>query len=226
MQIGIVDAICRGAAAMGHVGLGDLFWAFLMWTVMMVATMLPTAVPATLLFTALSERRSSRAKAGSLEIFYVAGYLAAWMAYSAPAALAQWSLLRLQMLSPMAMSANRILSVAVLVAAGLFQFSSLKEACLSKCRTPLAFFLAEWRDGAHGAFVVGLRHGGYCVACCWALMAVMFVVGTMNVVWMGILTIFVLGEKLAPRSWRVSQASGVVLLAWAAWVGFGALLPN
>ncbi|HGH4624788.1 TPA: DUF2182 domain-containing protein [Enterobacter hormaechei] len=218
MQTGAAEGMHHRSGERVHHGMQGLLSGFVMWSVMMAAMMLPTVVPATSLFTAFSLRRASAEKARLNSVFYVLGYLAAWIGYCVPAALTQWGLLHLQVLNQMTMTTNKVLSVAVLVTAGVFQFTSLKESCLSRCRTPLSFFLAEWRDGRYGAIIVGLRHGIFCVACCWALMAVMFVVGTMNLLWMGLLTLLVLCEKVLPRSWRVSQISGAGLLAWAGWI--------
>lgn len=192
--------------------------AFVMWTVMMAAMMLPAAVPAVSLFGALSRRRHPERSAAATTALYVAGYLGAWVLYSALGAPAQWLLTRLALLSPMAASADTLFSAAVLFGAGLFQLTPLKHACLAKCRSPLAFFLAEWRDGGRGAFALGLRHGGYCVGCCWALMAVLFVCGVMNLLWMALLTAFLLLEKVAPAGWKLDRIAGVALIATAAWV--------
>lgn len=211
-------------AAMPGGGLQELALAFAMWCAMMAAMMVPTVVPALRLFMSLSRRRSPAVSAATRGAMYAAGYLAAWIAYAAPAALAQWALTRVALLSPMVESTSVVLSGAILLAAGIFQFTPLKDACLAKCRTPFAFFLAEWRDGAGGALAVGLRHGGYCVACCWALMAVMFVVGAMNLLWMVLFTVFVLGEKLAPARWRLSRISGAALIAWGGWLAAATLL--
>lgn len=216
MRTCIPDALVHNSAAMGHVGQNELIWAIIMWNMMMAAMMLPTAMPAMSLFSTLCARRSQVLSPRTSSLFYIVGYLASWSGYSVAAATLQWGLLHLQVLNHMTMGLNAGLSVFVLVVAGIFQFTSLKEACLSKCRTPMAFFLSEWRDGKRGAFILGLRHGTFCVACCWALMAVMFVVGTMNILWMAILTIFVLCEKVAPPSWHISQAGGIALLVWAA----------
>ena len=194
--------------------LEQLFSAFIMWSVMMVAMMLPTELPAAAMFEALARRRSLHAHSASATMFYGAGYAGAWVGYSAVAAMGQVALSRALLLTPMLQSANITLSAVILLAAGAFQFTSLKDACLTKCRSPLGFFLAEWRDGKAGALTLGFRHGSYCVGCCWALMAVMFVVGAMNLLWMAVLTLFVLGEKLAPARWRIRQLAGVALLLW------------
>jgi predicted metal-binding membrane protein len=188
--------------------------AFIMWSVMMVAMMLPTALPAVTVFDNLARRRGLQTGSASPVALFVAGYVAAWTGFAAVAAAAQVVLSRAALLTPMLQSASIALSAVILLAAGAFQFTSLKDACLTKCRTPLAFFLAEWRDSKTGALVLGLKHGSYCVGCCWALMAVMFVVGAMNLLWMGALVLFVLGEKMTPARWRYRHVAGVVLVLW------------
>ncbi len=124
----------------------------------------------------------------------------------------------------MGQSTSAAVSAAILVAAGLFQFSSLKNACMAKCRTPLAFLMQEWRDGAAGALVVGLRNGSNCVGCCWALMAVLFVVGTMNLLWMALFTLLVCAEKIMPARWRLDAIVGAGFIAWGAVVAAAGLL--
>ena len=207
--------------AMGGGGVDALATAFAMWAVMMMAMMLPAVAPSAAVFSSLAARRdpgrSNRATAS-----YVAGYVASWIAYAAPAALAQWLLTRWLLLDPMAQSTSALLSASILLAAGAYQFTPLKNACLAKCRTPLGFLMAKWRDGAPGALLVGLQHGGYCVACCWALMAVMFVVGAMNLAWMGLLALLVLAEKVIPACWRFDRAIGVTLVVSGLWLAAGA----
>jgi predicted metal-binding membrane protein len=200
----IMPAVAPGLAE-------QLFAAFAMWSVMMVAMMLPSELPAAAMFEDLSRRRDPGTSA---TLFYAAGYGAAWIGYSALAAAGQVALSRALLLTPMLESASRPLSAIILLAAGAFQFTSFKEACLTKCRAPLGFFLAEWRDGRSGALALGFKHGGYCVGCCWALMALMLVVGAMNLVWMAVLTLIVLGEKLTPARWRFHQIAGVAFMAW------------
>ena len=192
----------------------QLLAAFTMWSVMMVAMMLPTALPAATVFGNLARRRGAHTGSASPTALFAAGYVAAWTGYAAVAAVGQVALARAALLTPMLQSASIVLSAVILLAAGAFQFTSLKDACLTKCRTPLAFFLAEWRDGKAGALVLGLKHGSYCVGCCWALMAVMFVVGAMNLLWMAAFTLFVLGEKLAPAHWQFHRVAGIALVLW------------
>ena len=193
----------------------QLFTAAVMWSIMMVAMMLPTALPAVTVFDGLSRRRAPHGRPAVATGLFIAGYLAVWTGYSVVAAAGQVALSQAALLTPMLKSTSQVLSVAILLAAGAFQFTALKEMCVTQCRTPFAFFLAEWRDGGTGALVLGLKHGSYCVGCCWALMAVMFVVGAMNLLWMAALTLLMLVEKVAPARWRVSQVTGVVLLVSA-----------
>jgi predicted metal-binding membrane protein len=187
----------------------------------MVAMMLPTAVPAISLFLMLSGRRNPAQAPAATTAMYGAGYLAIWIGYSVPAALAQGVLTEAALLTPVAASTSDLMSALILLAAGIFQFTPLKTACLTKCRSPLAFFLAEWRDGKTGAFVLGLRHGSYCVGCCWALMAVLFVVGVMNLASMALLAAFLLGEKVVPARWHLSRISGAILIGWGMWIATG-----
>ncbi|MEP7281453.1 MAG: DUF2182 domain-containing protein [Rubrivivax sp.] len=220
-----------GMAAMNggaspHAGMvmgGDaasLLTAFAMWSVMMVAMMLPTVTPSAAVYSSLAARRDPHGANGATAS-YVAGYATCWIAFAAPAALLQWSLTQALLLDPMARSTSTMLSSAILLAAGVYQWLPLKSACLSRCRTPLAFFMAEWRDGRSGAFWLGVRHGGYCVGCCWALMAVMFVVGAMSLAWMGFIMLLVLSEKLIPAVWHFDRALGAILVVAGLWIAAG-----
>ena len=205
---------------MGGRGAAGLLIAFGMWAVMMVAMMLPSMAPSASVFSSLAARRDP-GRANGTTATYVAGYAASWITFAAPAALTQWALTQALLLDPMARSTSTVLSSAILLAAGVYQWLPLKSACLSKCRTPLAFFIANWRDGRPGTFWLGLRHGGYCVGCCWALMAVMFVVGAMSLAWMGLVMLLVLSEKLIPASWRFDKALGMALFAAGLWITVG-----
>lgn len=180
-----------------------------MWAVMMAAMMLPSAVPMILTFVDLSIRSAARARGRS----FVAAYLLVWFAFSAAATAAQWALQAMEWVNPMIVSTSARLTGLLLLIAGLYQFSPLKKVCLSRCRTPLGFLLGEWRPGIKGAFVMGLRHGLFCVGCCWALMALLFVGGVMNLAWVAALSIAVAVEKLAPRGERLAAALGLGLIA-------------
>jgi predicted metal-binding membrane protein len=193
--------------------------AIAMWWVMMVAMMTPGAAPVVLLYGRVlrhhrHEAASTRPLAPSL--YLVAGYLAAWLAFSIGAASLQMLLLSTGFTSTsMLWSQNATFSAAVLAVAGVYQLSPLKSACLAQCRGPVEFLTRHWRPGRVGAFVIGLRHGAFCVGCCWMLMALLFIGGLMNLAWIAVLTLLVLVEKLAPAGPIVSKVTGFVLLAWA-----------
>ena len=181
---------------------------FTMWTVMMAAMMLPSAAPMVLCFAALNRRRSE----GARTLLFVAAYLALWTAFSGAATATQWALQSIGWVSPMIVSMSSVLSGALLLIAGVFQFSRLKHACLRACRSPLGFLMSDWRDGLWGAWHMGIRHGLYCLGCCWALMALLFVGGVMNLLWIAALTGLVAIEKLAPKGELVAKILGGVMI--------------
>jgi predicted metal-binding membrane protein len=186
---------------------------FVMWAVMMVAMMVPSATPFILLFARLNRTRETRADPVLPTTAFAAGYILVWTGYSAVATLAQWGLHRAALLSPSAASASPLFGGALLLAAGIFQWTPLKQACLTQCRSPLGFLMSEWREGRRGALIMGFKHGWYCVGCCWILMALLFVAGVMNLLWMAVITAFVLAEKLLPRGEVVARLGGAVLTA-------------
>ena len=181
---------------------------FIMWTVMMAAMMLPAATPMVSVFATLNERRGEAGRT----VAFVAGYVALWAAFGAAATAAQWALQAWGLLSPMIVSMSPALTGALLVIAGVFQFTPLKHACLRACRSPLGFLLTDWRDGLWGAARMGVRHGLYCLGCCWALMALLFVGGVMNLMWIAALTLLVAMEKLAPKGDTLAKALGVLMI--------------
>lgn len=148
---------------------------------------------------------------------FLAGYLVVWSAFSLFAASLQVALDRAGLITSMGAVARPAVGGALLVIAGLFQLSPWKETCLRACRTPFGFLVGEWRDGARGALTMGIQHGALCLGCCWLLMAVLFVVGTMNLAWMAAVAVFVLVEKIAPRWLRISHAGATVLIGWGTW---------
>jgi predicted metal-binding membrane protein len=185
---------------------------FTMWTVMMAAMMLPSAVPMILCFAALNRRRSE----GARTFLFLAAYLTVWTAFSGTAAMAQWALQSMGWLSPMIVSMSSVLSAALLLIAGVFQFSGLKRACLHACRSPLGFLMSDWREGLLGAWRMGIRHGLYCLGCCWSLMALLFVGGVMNLLWVAALAGLVAIEKLAPKGEAVARVLGGVMISMGA----------
>jgi predicted metal-binding membrane protein len=203
------------AMPMGAPGAAELALVFLMWVVMMVAMMVPTVAPVVLMYAAIT-RTDGRGPGIRLWCF-VAGYLAAWTIFSAGATLVQELLRSLSMLTE-TLRTSPALSAGLLIAAGLYQLSPLKNACLSRCRSPLSFFMTDWREGARGAFVMGLRHGAYCVGCCWLLMGLLFVAGVMNLLWIAALSALVLLEKVSRHGVRIAAATGVAFIVWGAWL--------
>lgn len=202
--------------------------AFAMWSVMMVAMMLPTAAPMLVVFERLCERRAALGGRGALPwLLFAGGYLTIWIAFSAAAASLQWLLAAGDVVTGMGALATRRASGVLLVAVGLYQLTPLKSACLRGCQSPLGFLLTHWRDGLAGALRMGARHGLLCAGCCWALMALMFVGGTMSLAWMAGLTVFVLLEKLADGiRWLPPLAGAALVVAGVAtclepWLGSG-----
>jgi predicted metal-binding membrane protein len=205
-------------------GVADLLLMLLMWAVMMVAMMVPSATPMILTFASLHRRRETGGDALAPTVVFLAGYAIVWSAFSLAATLAQWGLHEAALLSPMMVSTSPIVGGLVLIAAGAYQWSGPKRVCLSNCRTPVAFLLSEWREGARGALVMGMRHGAFCTGCCWALMALLFVGGVMNLLWVGVIAAFVLVEKLAPQGLGIARIAGLGLIAWGGWMLLDAIL--
>jgi predicted metal-binding membrane protein len=209
--------------AMQHWTARDLLLVFLMWTIMMVAMMVPAASPAIIIFAAINRRRREQRAPFILSGLFLLGYLVVWTGFSALATLSQWGLLNAALVSPMMESTSKALGAGLLLAAGLFQFTRLKYACLVQCRSPIGFLMTDWRDGGWGAFRMGLKHGGYCLGCCWALMCLLFAFGVMNLLWVAGLSIFVLLEKVTFSHQLVSRLAGLVFIGWATWVAFGSV---
>lgn len=196
----------------------DFGLTFGMWAVMMVAMMTPSAAPMILMFAGLNRRRREQQVSYVPTSVFLAGYLAVWAVFAVLAAAAQGGLHAVSLLSPVMAITSPVLGGVLLLAAGVYQWTPLKHACLRKCRSPLGFVLNEWREGRWGAFVMGLKHGGYCAGCCWSLMALLFVAGVMNPLWVAAIAGFVLLEKVAPGGDRLGRAAGVVLAGWGAWM--------
>jgi predicted metal-binding membrane protein len=212
-------------ADMAHMGMAmeawtvhDVLMAVAMWSVMMIAMMLPSAAPMILMFATLNRKR--RADTGTSHVntaLFVAGYLAMWGGFSVAAAGAQWALQQAALMAGDALRVGPRVGAAVLVAAAVYQVTPFKYACLARCQTPFGFLMAEWREGDVGAFVMGVRHGLFCLGCCWVLMVLLFVGGVMNLAWVAVLAGFVLVEKLVARR-SVSWASAAIMLAAAVWM--------
>ena len=191
---------------------GALFLTFAMWTVMMVGMMLPSATPAILLYGTLVRTNGARGKVLPAVWTFTAGYLLVWALFSVAATLLQASLEYASLLSADMATTSARLGATALIGAGLYQLTPLKEVCLGKCRNPLQFFLARWRDGAGGAFRMGLEHGTFCLGCCWALMLLLFVAGVMNLVWVALIAAFVFTEKAFPGVRLITRTASAALI--------------
>lgn len=190
----------------------DIMFTFVMWTVMMVGMMAGTAAPVLLLFARSRREREARGVPFTVLAFGL-GYVTVWAGFSACATIAQWGLHRAALLSPAMAATNPRLAGTILIAAGIYQLTPWKSACLAHCRSPLGFLMTRGRDGTWGAFHMGVHHGAYCVGCCWALMGVLFVVGVMNLLWVAALSGFVLLEKTGPAGMMVARIGGAGMVA-------------
>ena len=198
---------------------GQLLLAVSMWWVMMIAMMLPAAAPTILLYARAAPAQAVAIRPASGH--FLAGYLAVWGAFSLAAAGLQDALQLTGAIAPMTMDSTvRWLSAALLIAAGAYQLSPLKEACLAHCRSPAAFLSRHYRPGRSGALRMGAIHGAYCLGCCWLLMVLLFVGGVMNLAWIAFLSLLVAAEKLLPGGCRLGQAAGLAFVVWGALVAF------
>jgi predicted metal-binding membrane protein len=201
----------------------DGLFMFLMWAIMMVGMMLPSAAPMTLLYAGMVRKAERQGTPMAPIAAFVSGYLAMWCLFSVGATLVQWGLHEAAMLSPMMMAKSQVLGAVLLIVAGVYQLTPWKTVCLDHCRSPANFIAEHWRPGASGAFRLGLHHGAFCLGCCWALMGLLFVGGVMNLLWIAAIAIFVFVEKVLPvRSWnvRVGWFAGIGLIV----LGLGLLV--
>jgi predicted metal-binding membrane protein len=191
---------------------------FVMWWVMMIAMMLPSAVPMILLYGLVSRHQEKRGGTPMSSGIFLLGYLTVWGAFSGLATTLQWQLQKLALMSPAMAITSAAVGGLILIAAGVYQLTPLRDACLHHCRGPMEFVSRHWMPGAAGAWKMGIRHGLYCLGCCWMLMALLFYGGVMNLYWIIGLTAYIFLEKLVPRGLLVSRLASVVLIAWGALV--------
>jgi predicted metal-binding membrane protein len=192
----------------------DFAFMFVMWAVMMFAMMLPSVTPTVMVYERVRTRRAEAGRPFAPTAGFVGGYLLAWAGFSLAATVLNWRLHQEGVLSSMMGSVGPVFGGAMLIVAGIFQWTPLKEACLEHCRSPMGFLTTYWREGVVGAMRMGLQHGAFCLGCCWMLMALLFVLGVMNLSWVAVLTIVVLAEKVLPYGPHLSRALGVALVAW------------
>ncbi len=200
----------------------DFLMMFLMWAVMMVAMMLPSAAPMILAYSGLRRRMPGTDNPGVVTSVFALSYLVVWAGFSLAATIVNWGLHQAGLMTSMMGSAVTGLGGILLIVAGAYQWSRLKNVCLTKCRSPVAFLLTSWRSGVRGAWWMGLEHGTYCVLCCWALMTLLFVLGVMNLIWIAILAAIALAEKVSPAGTYLARALGLGLMGWGTWLLVGA----
>jgi len=192
----------------------------LMWIVMMVGMMTPSAAPMILIYARVGRLGAMQGTPLASTGWFVAGYLSVWSGFSLAATAAQWTLERTNLLDARMAGSSRVMGGIVLIAAGVYQWTSLKERCLRQCQAPLTFIQQQggFRRDAHGALLLGLKHGAYCLGCCWILMSLLFVGGVMNVLWIAAIAIFVLAEKVLPPGWQISRISALGFIASGSWL--------
>lgn len=193
---------------------GYFLMMFVMWAVMMIGMMTPSAAPMVLVYASMARNDSKAAPFLSTGTF-LGGYLLVWTLFSLTATLLQWGLDAAALLSPMMVSTSPYLGAGLLAGAGIFQMTPWKNACLAHCRNPIQFFMTHWRVGKFGALRMGLEHGIFCLGCCWLLMGLLFFGGVMNLIWIALITGFVLFEKVAPLGRAAGKVTGGIMIAAA-----------
>jgi predicted metal-binding membrane protein len=202
------------AAQLGRWSAGDFLLMLLMWTAMMVGMMTPSVAPMILIYARVARQASARGTPFAPAGWFAGGYFLAWAGFALLATVSQWGLEQALLLSPAMASASPLLGAALLIAAGIYQWTPLKYACLTQCQSPLLFIQNHggFKPGRAGSSALGLRHGAFCIGCCWALMALLFVGGVMNLLWIAAIGALVLAEKLVPGR-LLQRASGIALIA-------------
>ena len=190
----------------------DWLLTYVMWVVMMIGMMVPSALRAVLIYAGIAQRAAANRTPVAPTSWFVAGYVFAWAGFSAVATAAQWGLMRIGMLSPMAIATSRYLGAGLLITAGIYQLTPWKRACLSHCQSPAQYLAARFKSSRSGALELGLRHGAYCLGCCAILMALLFLGGVMNLLWVAAIASFILLEKLAPPTLPLARVTGVVMI--------------
>jgi predicted metal-binding membrane protein len=200
----------------------EFAFVFVMWAVMMVGMMAPSAAPMILMYARVGRQGKIAGKPLAATGWFATGYFLAWAGFSLAATLVQWVLEREALLDARMASTNILLGAVVLIAAGIYQWTPIKNACLTQCQTPFRFLMSHggFRSNVSGCLHLGLLHGTYCVGCCWVLMALLFVVGVMNVLWIALLALLILLEKLTPWGWWVARIAGAMCIAAGAWMVF------
>jgi predicted metal-binding membrane protein len=198
----------------------EFAFVFVMWTVMMVGMMTPSAAPMFLMYARMGRQTAANGTPFAATVWFGAGYFLVWVSCALLATLVQWAFERTELLDNVMASTSNVVGGLLFVAAGSYQWTWLKEKCLTQCQTPIAFLMRHggFRRDAPGSFTLGLRHGAYCVGCCWALMTLLLVGGAMNVLWIVLLALLILVEKVTPFGRQIAPLAGAVLVAAGAWL--------
>jgi predicted metal-binding membrane protein len=221
VHLGVQQASMASAMAMPAMiqwSAAELVFMLVMWAVMMFAMMLPSVTPTVMIFGRVREKRETEGRPFAPTGAFVAGYLLTWVGFSLLATAANWWLHIGGSMWSMMGKVAPLTGGVLLIAAGVFQWTPLKNACLDHCRSPMSFLMQHWREGTSGATLMGLHHGAYCLGCCWLLMLLLFVLGVMNLPWLAVLTIVVLAEKTLPYGEILSRGLGLLLIAWGIWL--------
>lgn len=203
----------------------EFLMMFIMWAVMMVGMMVPTASRAVLIYAAVARMGATRGSPLPAAGWFIAGYTLLWTVFSLAATAVQAVLNEVGLLSPVMVSTSPWFVVTLLLAAGSYQMTPWKEACLKHCQSPADYLAGKFKPGIGSAVGLGIRHGGYCLGCCWVLMSLLFVGGVMNLIWIAGITVFILLEKLTPTGWPLRNVSGWLMIGCAV-VYSGALMTN
>jgi predicted metal-binding membrane protein len=198
----------------------EFAFVFAMWIVMMVGMMTPSAVPMILMYARVGRQTQAHGRPLTATVWFAAGYFLVWAAFALLATLVQWTFERSALLDSAMANTSTVVGGLLFVAAGSYQWTRLKDVCLTQCQKPFAFLMRQggFRGDAPGSLMLGVRHGAYCVGCCWALTALLLVGGVMNVLWIILLALFILLEKVAPFGRQIALLAGMVLIVGGVWL--------
>ncbi len=213
-------ALCMATMQIKHWNAPYFWMMFTMWAVMMAGMMLPSAAPMILIYAAVARKAEKQGTLVASTAAFTGGYIFMWTVFSFLVTIAQWQLDKAALLSPMMVANSPKLGAALLMAAGIYQWLPVKNACLTHCRSPFHFISSHWKQGSLGALMMGASHGLFCIGCCWVLMLLLFVGGVMNILWIAAITVFVLLEKVLPAGFQDGKLTGFLMLAAGAFMLF------
>ena len=190
----------------------DFIMMLLMWVIMMIGMMVPSAMRTVMIYSRIASKAQTSGRSVAPTYIFVSGYVFIWSFFSVIATILQWLLERLALVSPMMVSTSTYLGAILLICAGVYQLTPLKDVCLKHCQSPIQFITNNFKKGGFGAFQLGLKHGAYCLGCCWALMGLLFIGGVMNLFWILVISLFVLSEKLLPAQIRTTRITGILMV--------------